>query len=436
MSALPSGPGPVLPPIIGVIVALTCLFGAFRSLSHKRLIDDTPTSKTQGVFIGLAELKGTAESERPLTSYLAGTRCVQYEWDIEEQWSRQVVETYRDANGNNQTRTRTERGWTNVGHGGEAAPFYLRDDIGVIRVVPDGASIMGETTISETFGRGDAMYFGKGPPHEVANSDHRRRFNETAVPLHSMLYVIGQARERQDIIAAEIIHDEEKSPFVISTNTEKQISRGYGLWFLLWITVGFMAAVIGSMASNPVSGTWSWVVPASLYLLAAALSWVLVVYNSLVSLRNSVDQAWSLVDVQLQRRSDLIPNLVNIIEGYRTHEEETQVLAAELRAQESSSAAGEHTELKGVAPTLHAAIERYPDLLAGETFLRLQRALVETEQRIALARDYFNEITFFYNTRLVVVPDMLVGKIAGLRPRSLLTAENFERASVDVKLVT
>lgn len=436
MSVLPSGLGLILMLIIWVIVAFTCLFGAFRSLSRKRLIDDTPTSKTQGVFIGLVELKGTAESEMPLTSYLSEIRCVQYEWEIEEQWSRQVVETYRDADGKTQTRTRTESGWTNIGHGGESAPFYLRDDTGVIRVVPDYASIEGVTTISETLGRGDAMYFGKGSPYEVANSDHRRRFNETVIPLHSMLYVIGQARERQDIVAAEIAHDKEAPLFVISTNVEKQISRSYGLWFLLWITIGFISTIIGSVKLSPSPGMWSWVVPASLYLIAAALSWVWVVYNSLVSLRNSVDQAWSLVDVQLKRRSDLIPTLVSIVEGYQVHEEVVQVLTAELRAQVSTSAAGDQTELKGVAPTLHATTERYPELLAGETFLRLQRSLVETEQRIALARDYFNEIAFFYNTRLVVVPDMFVGKIAGLRSRPLLTAENFERASVEVKLVT
>jgi hypothetical protein len=251
-----------------------------------------------------------------------------------------------------------------------------------------------------------------------------------------MLYVIGQARERQDIVAAEIAHDKEAPLFVISTNVEKQISRSYSLWFLLWITIGFISTVIGSVKLSPSPGMWSWVVPASLYLIAAALSWVWVVYNSLVSLRNSVDQAWSLVDVQLKRRSDLIPTLVSIVEGYQVHEEAIQVLTAELRAQASTSAAGDQTELKGVAPTLHATTERYPELLAGETFLRLQRSLVETEQRIALARDYFNEIAFFYNTRLVVVPDMFVGKIAGLLSRPLLTAENFERASVEVKLVT
>ncbi len=102
----------------------------------------------------------------------------------------------------------------------------------------------------------------------------------------------------------------------------------------------------------------------------------------------------------------------------------------EIRAQ-ASDAGGES---KGVAPTIRAVAERYPDLLAGESFLKLQRSLEETEQRIALARDYFNEIAFFYNTRFVKMPDTLVGRLAGLKPRPLLKAENFERAAVEVKL--
>jgi len=89
-------------------------------LRRKRLIDDVPTSKTQGVFIGLAELKGTAESEVPLTSYLAGISCVQYVWQVDEHWSRTVHETYTDAKGHTQTRTRTESGWTKVAGGGES----------------------------------------------------------------------------------------------------------------------------------------------------------------------------------------------------------------------------------------------------------------------------------------------------------------------------
>ncbi|MCJ7731889.1 hypothetical protein MUP51_06190, partial [Candidatus Bathyarchaeota archaeon] len=83
MSSLPLGPDPILL-IIAIIISSASLFAAFRTLQNKRLIDDTPTLKAQGVFIGLAELKGTVECEKPLRSHLSETRCVQYTWSIEE----------------------------------------------------------------------------------------------------------------------------------------------------------------------------------------------------------------------------------------------------------------------------------------------------------------------------------------------------------------
>ena len=131
--------GPAL--IVSVLLSLLFLAWGLRSLHRKRLIDDTPTLKTMGVFIGLAELKGTAESENTLTSYITGTRCVQYSWSIEEHWSRQVTETVRDADGKTRTRTRTESGWKTVDHGGESPVFYLKDETGVIRIDPRNASL-------------------------------------------------------------------------------------------------------------------------------------------------------------------------------------------------------------------------------------------------------------------------------------------------------
>jgi len=85
---------------------------------------------------------------------------------------------------------------------------------------------------------------------------------------------------------------------------------------------------------------------------------------------------------------------------------------------------------------LRAIIERYPDLKASESFLRLQQALVDAEQRIALARDYFNEIATFYNTRLEIVPDRFVAGLARLHPATLMSASDFERAPVQVKLAS
>ena len=436
---MPSGILPLLSVILGSAGALGCLIGAFRALRRKRLIDDLPTSKTQGVFIGLAELKGTAESDMPLTSYLAGVRCVQYTWQIDEHWSRTVHETYTDSKGHTQTRTRTESGWSRIAGDSQSIPFYLKDDTGVIRIVPKGATINSINTFNETCSPNNALYFGKGPEREIANSTHRRRFRETALSLHTMLYVMGQARERQDVVAAEIAYDKNAPMFLISTKTEKQISTGYGRWFWFWLILGLGTAIGGTVAWNMLEKlhagiSWQTLAGAAGgFIVALLLGWVWTVYNSLINLRHMVEQGWSQVDVQLKRRHDLIPNLVKTVEGYRTYESETQQVLTELRAQAEAMAG---PDSKGVAPMLRMIIERYPELKASESFLRLQQALVDTEQRIALARDYFNDVVTFYNTRLEIIPDRFVADLARLHPQTLMSAADFERAPIEVKLAS
>jgi len=425
--------------VLGGLGALGCLIGAFRALRRKRLIDDVPTSKTQGVFIGLAELKGTAESEMPLTSYLAGTRCVQYAWQIDEHWSRTVHETYTDAEGHTQTRTRTESGWTKIAGGSQSIPFYLNDDTGVIRIVPEGATIHSITVFNETYSPNSDLYYGKGPAQSVPDSTHRRRFRETALPLHTMLYIMGQARERRDIVASEIAWDKDAPMFVISTRTEKHLSTGYARWFWVWLILGLAAAIGGTAGwCMLVKANIEWqplVAAAGGFIVALLLGWVWAVYNSLINLHHMIEQGWSQVDVQLKRRHDLIPNLLETVRGYRTYESEIQKLLAEVRTQTEATPPGvAGPDFKGMAPTLNVIIERYPELKASEFFLRLQQALVDAEQRIALARDYFNNIATFYNTRLDIIPDRFVAALARLRPRTLMAAADFERAPVKVRL--
>ena len=91
---------PIIPIIVGIVLGVGCLAIASFNYYRKRIIDDLPTSKTKGVFIGLAELKGTAESESPLTSHLAGIKCVQYDWRVEEEWEQMVTHTVTDSEGN------------------------------------------------------------------------------------------------------------------------------------------------------------------------------------------------------------------------------------------------------------------------------------------------------------------------------------------------
>jgi hypothetical protein len=426
-------------PWLGGALAFACLLFALRSGKRKRLIDNLPTSKTTGVFIGLVELKGTAETGKPLTSYLAGQSSVQYQWRIEEHWSRTVTETYTDSDGKTRTRTRHESGWKTVAEGGERIPFYLRDDCGVILVQPEGAKLDPATIFEEECGTSDPLYYGKGPPEAVADSDFRRRFTETAILLHAELYVLGQARERQDVVAPEIAQDRGAPMFLISTRTEEQISAGFrwGFWGLAFLGLVLWVAgfVVKDTSSDvvPAGHIAVYLLAASGYLLGGVLGWVWMVYNSLVDLRQRVRQGWSQVDVQLKRRHDLIPNLVESVKGLRDYEQGLQTELAELRSELDATPPGvEGPDYRACGKILVAIRERYPDLTAQESFANLQKNLSDTEQRIALARGYFNEIATFYNGRLEVVPDRFIAALGRFKPQQLMAANGFERAPVEV----
>ena len=210
---------------------------------------------------------------------------------------------------------------------------------------------------------------------------------------------------------------------------------------MLWLIAGLLCA-LGEAAACTYMGdgmpvfVWQpFIATAAIYLFIFILAWILNVYNSLVNLHNRVKQGWSQVDIQLKRRYDLIPNLVKTVEGYRCYESDVQTLIAELRSQSQATAPGEKgSDFKGMAPLINIISEKYPELKASQSFLRLQQQLSETEQRIALARDYYNDIATFYNTRLEIIPDRFVAFIARLRPRTLMGAADFERAPVQVKL--
>jgi hypothetical protein len=422
----------------GAALALLCLFLAFRLRGRERLLKMLPTVKTQGVFIGFVELKGVADTRRPLTSYLAQQSCVHYTWSVEEHWSRTVTESYTDSEGRSQTRTRHESGWKTVADGGEMIPFYLRDDTGVIRVVPQGAKIEPLRLFEQTCGEGHPLYYGKGPPDSVSDSDYERRFIEQGVPAGANLYVVGQSRERRDIVAPEIAQDPKAPLFLISTRSEKDVESGmgwssWGLAFLALVLVA--AAVFFGRARNSEIPVPDLVVAGAGFVLAWFLGWTWMVYNSLVELRQRVRRAGSLVDVELKRRHDLIPRLVGAVQGYQDYESTVQKEVAALRAQMEATLPGQPgPDPAAVLPSIRAITERYPDLKANESFRELQKSLSETEQRIALARSYFNEIAAGYNSCLEVVPDRFVAPLAALKPQPLFAPADFERAAVTVDL--
>ena len=397
--------------LLGTMLGFLCLAGAMRTAWKRHLIDCLPTSKTTGVFIGFVEVNGSAESNFPLCSHLAGIPCVYFSWSVEEHWKRTVTETYTDSKGKQCTRTREEDGWTCVAGGGCEQPFYLRDDCGEILIRPDGAAVDPVSVFYKTCDRDNPLYFEKGPPDSVPDSDHSRRFGESAIPLHAALCIFGQARERKDIVAAEIAADASAPMFLISTRTKEQISRGYsGTVGILWV-LGLLLGVSGFVARDlllDIDPTQRWpfyVLPATGYALAAVIGWFWMIFNSLVDLRQRVLRAGSLVDIELRRRHDLIPNLVGAVTGMRDHEFHLQPRLATLRARQDWT----------VNPAPLAVAEAYPVLKSHQGFLHLHQSLTETEDRIALARSYLNEITMHYNTRLQTIPEGFSARLFGMR---------------------
>ncbi len=153
----------------------------------------------------------------------------------------------------------------------------------------------------------------------------------------------------------------------------------------------------------------------------------IVFYNRLIQLRNRVDNSWSQVDVQLKRRYDLIPNVVETVKGYASHERDTLEAVVEARdaaqeAQGPEEQADAENMLTAALRRLFALAEAYPELRAAPNFADLQTQLAETEDRIAVARQIYNDATLTYNNTVQTVPTNLVAAATGFRARPYFEA--------------
>jgi len=162
------------------------------------------------------------------------------------------------------------------------------------------------------------------------------------------------------------------------------------------------------------------------------------IYNSLITLKNRVDEAWSDIDVQLKRRYDLIPNLVNTVKGYATHERELfeKVTVARTAAMGAGTPAEkEQAEnmLSGTLKSLFAVAENYPDLKANQNFLELQRELTDTEDKIQASRRFYNGNVRDFNTKIQVFPNNIFASMLGFTKRDFFAAEEGEKEVVNVQ---
>ena len=166
--------------------------------------------------------------------------------------------------------------------------------------------------------------------------------------------------------------------------------------------------------------------------------YVIAAYNGLVRLRNRIDNAWSQIDVQLRRRYDLIPNLVETVKGYAAHERETFDSVTKARteaigAQGVAQQAQAENQITTALKSLFAVAEAYPELKANQNFLALQEELTATEGRIAYARQFYNDEVLKLNTRIQSFPTNVLANSFGFHQREYFEADDTSRGPVSVQ---
>lgn len=170
--------------------------------------------------------------------------------------------------------------------------------------------------------------------------------------------------------------------------------------------------------------------------------WVVMIYNGLIRLRNQVDEGWSDIDVQLKRRHDLIPNLLESVKGYMKHEQTlleniTKARSTAMTAQAGGDTAGlakAEGMLGGLLGNLRVAMEAYPDLKANQTMMQLMDQLSDTEDKIQAARRFYNGVVRDFNTKMQVFPANMIANMLGFKAREFFEIEDpKERANVQVK---
>lgn len=181
--------------------------------------------------------------------------------------------------------------------------------------------------------------------------------------------------------------------------------------------------------------------PILLIIIAVVAVWIIAVYNGLIRLKNRVDEAWSDIDVQLKRRYDLIPNLIETVKGYAAHERETlekvvQARNVAMAAQSGGDAkkvAEAENALSATLKSIFALSESYPDLKANQNFLELQRELTDTEDKIQAARRFYNGNVRDFNTKIQVFPNNIIAGMLKFVSREFFEAEEGEKENIKVE---
>lgn len=402
---------------VGLVATLLFVVG-LHTIRRRWLLADIPASSVKGVFVGLNEVRGTVRTDAPLYSRLCGLPCV---------WYHVVVEELAGSTDGGDLR------WVTASNETHSVPFWLEDATGTIPVLPAGAEVRGERSMTPV-----------GTTETMGGS--RRRYREYVIETDRPVLVLGPARMSAEDGVLEIAAD--GGPFHIAAGDEAELRRGFGLGGTVGLVVGLLVATtapvvggavgrfvqgsvdgepIGVLAGVAAAAAASWpVAPLAIalaYVALVGLAYLVHLYNRLVGLTQRAGRAWSLIDVQLRRRHDLIPALATCVAGYAGAEARS---LTELRlpaldgGDRLPSAAALHDTASAAAAqsmsarSLLAVAEAHPDLRADRSFRRLREDLADTEDRVALARTFYNDSVTLLADRAGTFPWLLVAPIVGV----------------------
>lgn len=439
----------MLVPIVLMVVsvAVAAIGGSFGWALWRRrwLIADMPTSDAAHVFVGMNEVKGTvAPAGNPLVAPFTAIQCV---------WYRSLLER--------EEKSGDKRSWKTVEDVSSEAPFWICDHSGHVLVRPRGASVYARERVRDTHAGRPARYgsFGAlGAPSEsggflggLFGGTSRYRTTEWVLRPDEEVYVLGHATLRADTIALEFSphHPEsnaKQGTLFISSGDETKAARRtlwQGLGLLALFLVGALALPLEWQFLQDVRrteddpfrepGTAGTIFEAArptmvliglVVLLALPVITVLRIYNRLVEVRNRAEAAWSLVDVHLRRRHDLIPQLVAVVQAAAGHERSLQEAVAAIRAggePPPSRALPDDATLARASDVdeadragsrqLIALAEAYPVLKADASFAQLAEQIRVSEDGIAFARTFYNDAVTVMDDRRQQFPGSLVARL-------------------------
>jgi LemA protein len=473
-------PGWVLVGIVFGVAALATLLALVVAVTMWRrrwLVADLPTSDAAHVFVGMNEVIGVGRPVRDtLIAPYSAAECV---------WYRARLEREEQRENNNSS-------WNKVSEIETGTPFWLTDDSGRVLVRPRGAAIELPSRATHIHAGRPQSYSRMSFLHQVEAyerraearrnglsddwmqptaplDNHRYRTTEWWIEPGEQLYLLGEATMRDDVVALEFAPGDPVSGIrrrrlLITSGTADQVARRAG-WIAL---VALILTIAGAYAFPPL---WAWLqaaldqnprtgknppiddvsgqslVAAGTVLAGFFAGYVARLYNRLVSVRERVAAAWSLIDVQLRRRRDLLPDLAAVVEAGARHERDVQTLVAEIRSRPTLPPASDLPDEAAVQRAaasddadhvavrqLMALAEAYPALEASEQFGALQQEITQTEDAIAFARSFYNDAVNVQRDRFGAFPGTLFGLFVRAPATELFQAGAPERRAAQLAI--